>query len=166
MNTIYNNQIGFVKQKNNITDVVSHITSLDVLIEVVNRLDLSLTEGETIDNALAIQSRLTAESEGLGSNIINLTYLDSSTTKAEDVLSLIIQTYNDKWLQEKQQVTHNTSLFIDSRLHHLEQELNMVDDSISSFKSRYGITELTRVSDIYLQQQSQADAEILKLMNL
>ncbi len=47
----------------------------------------------------------------------------------------------------------------------LEQELNIVDDSISTFKSRFGITELTRVSDIYLQQQSNADAEILTLTN-
>ena len=164
-NTNEFNQIGFVQQKNNVSDVVRHITSLDVLIEVVNRLNLSLTKGETIDKALDIQSRLTAESEGLGSNIINLTYLDTSTTKASDVLSLIIQTYNDKWLQEKQQVIHNTSLFIDSRLRLLEQDLNIVDDSISSYKSRFGITELTRVSDIYLQQQSQADAEILRLTN-
>ncbi len=159
------NQIGFVNQKNNVTDVVTHITSIDVLIAVVNRLNLSLTEGETIDEALSIQSRLTAESEGIGSNIINLTYLDSSTTKAEEILSLIIQTYNEKWLQDKQQVTQNTSDFIDSRLRLLEQELNIVDDSISSYKSRFGITELTRVSDIYLQQQSQADAEILRLTN-
>ena len=159
------NEIGFVKQKSNVTDVVSHITSLDVLIEVVNRLNLSLTEGETINKALDIQSRLTAESEGIGSNIINLTYLDSSTEKATDILELVIKTYNDKWLQERQSVTRNTSLFIDSRLRLLEQDLKSVDDSISAYKSLYGITELSRVSDIYLQQQSKADSEILALMN-
>lgn len=159
------NQIGFVKQKSNVTDVVSHLSSLDVLIEVVKRLNLSLSDGEMVDEALSIQSRLTVESEGVGSNIINLTYLDSSTTKAEEMLSLIIKTYNDKWLQERQQVIHNTSLFIDSRLRLIEQELNLVDDSISTFKSRYGITELSRVSDIYLQQQSKTDADILMLTN-
>ena len=173
-------QIGFVKQSTNIKDVVRHITSLDVLMEVVRQLEeqkkeeneggesgtfKELTEGEIINNALGMQSRLKVEEEDLGSNIINLTYKDNSTGKASNTLSLIIQVYNDKWLQEKQLMTHNTTVFIDSRLRLLEQDLNIVDDSISSFKSRYGITDLSRVGDIYLQQQSQADAEILRLTN-
>ena len=159
------NQIGFVNQKSNVTDVVRHITSLDILLEVAHRLDSTLTDGERIDKAKIIQSRLKAEIEGMGSYIINLTYQDFSTIEAAHVLNLIIQVYNDKWLQEKQLVTHNTSLFIDSRLRLLEHDLGIVDDSISSFKSRFGITELARVSDIYLQQQSKADADILTMMN-
>ena len=158
-------QIGFVNQKSNITDVARHITSLDVLLEVANRLDSTSTEEDIFNNALGIQSRLSAVVEGLGSNIINLTYKDFSTSEAAHVLSLIMDVYNDKWFLDKQRVTQNTSLFIDSRLRLLEKDLNLVDDSISAFKSRYGITELSRVSDIYLQQQSKADAEILTLMN-
>ena len=159
------NQIGFVKQKKNVNDIVSHITSLDVLVEVVNQLKLPLNEYEKIDKALEIQSHLKAEKEDLESNIIDLTYLDYSTIEAEKILTLILHTFNDKWLKEKQLMTQNTSRFIDSRLHLLEQELNVTDDSISTFKSRYGITELTRVSDIYLQQQSKTDAEMLTLLN-
>lgn len=161
------NQIGFVQQKNNVVNVVRHITSLEILIEVVCRLesDNSLTEGQILDKARAIQSRLLAEMGELGSTIINLTYRDRTTVEAERVLSLIIQVYNEKWLLEKRLVTQNTSQFIDSRLRLLEHDLNIVDDSISSFKSRYGITELENVSNLYLQQQSKTDAEILTLMN-
>lgn len=159
------NKIGFVKQKTNVTDVVRHIISLDILMEVVNRLHTGLSQGETIDKALLIQSRLSAEIEDKGSYIINLTYKDRSTIEAARVLTLIMEVYNDKWLEEKQKATLNTSQFIDSRLRLLEQDLNLVDDSIAHFKSLYGITELARVSDMYLQQQSQADAEILRLMN-
>lgn len=159
------NEIGFVKQKNNITNVVRHITSLDVLIEVVKRLQLSIEDDEIIEKAEEIQSRLSAEIEDLGSTIISLTYKDFSTDEAERVLNLVIQVYNDKWLQEKHSAIENTSQFIDSRLKLLEQDLNIVDDSISSYKSRYGITEIARVSDIYLQRQSKADADILTLTN-
>lgn len=159
------NQIGFVKQKSSVADVVRHITSLDIILEVVNRLGLELTEGEALDKALDIQSRLKAETEGLTSSVIDLTYKDSSTIEAANILSLIIQVYNEKWLQDKQKVTRNTSQFIDSRLKLLEKDLEAVDDSISAFKSRFGITELTHVSDVYLKQQSQADADILTLMN-
>ncbi len=159
--------IGFVNQKSNVTNVARHITSLNILMEVVRRMnDSSLTSGKIIKKAKDIQSRLSADlNEGPSSTIINLAYKDFSTIEAEDILSLIIQVYNEKWLNNKQQVTKNTSQFIDSRLRLLEKDLDRVDDSISTYKSRYGITDLQHVSDIYLQQQSQSNAELLNLSN-
>lgn len=159
------NQLGFVNQKSNISDEVRHITSLDILLEVANRLEPTLTDDEKFKRASDIQSRFTASTEGMGSFIIDLTYKDFSTAKAAKTLELIIQVYNDKWWQEKQTVIKNTSQFIDSRLSLLEHDLSLVDDSISTYKSRFGITDLQHVSDVYLQQQSQADTEILKLTN-
>lgn len=159
-------EIGFVKQKEKISNVVRHLGSLDVMMEVVRRLKLTENEDEIIYYAFDVQSRFLAEIEDpLTSTIIDLTYKDYSTTEAERVLSLIIQVYNDKWLEEKRQIIRNTTHFIDSRLRLLEMDLDIVDDSISTFKSQYGITNLDRVSDVYLQQQSAADAQILSLTN-
>lgn len=157
--------IGFVKQKSNVADVVRHITSFDVLMEVAKRTGDSLTAGEAFLKAEDIRNRLTVENEDPNSNIINLVYKDFSTPEAERILTLILNVYNEKWIMDKQKMIQNTSQFIDSKLQLLERELNIVDDSISSYKSRFGITDLQRVSDVYLQQQSQTDAEILKLMN-
>jgi len=157
--------IGFLKQKNNLVDIVLHITSLDVLMEVANRSGKALNESDILGVAEGIQGRLSVEAVGEKSNIINLSYTDTSTGEAERVLSLVIEVYNDKWMQNKQEIIRSTSHFIDVKLRILESELNIVDDSIASYKSRFGITELTNVSNIYLQQQSQTDAEILKLMN-
>ena len=159
------NEIGFVKQKTNVNDVVRQLTSLEILLEVVNRLNSTLNDEDKFDLAIDMQSRLSAEVEEKGSYIVDMTYRDYSTKEAAQTLELIIQVYNDKWLEEKQKVIHNTSLFIDTRLRLLEGELNIVDDSISTFKSRFGITDLQHVSDVYLQQQSRADAEILRLTN-
>ena len=47
----------------------------------------------------------------------------------------------------------------------LEQDLGMVDDSIATFKSRNKITDITHVSDLYLKQQSESAADILKISN-
>lgn len=158
-------KIGFVNQKSNVPNVVRHITSLDILMEVAHRTDSSLTGDQIIEKAKAIQSRLTAEKEDLFSTVINLVYKDYSTTEATNVLNLIIQVYNDKWMEEKVLTIKNTSRFIDSRLKLLEKGLDTVDDSIAVYKARYGITNLEHVSDIYLQQQSKSDAEILTLSN-
>ena len=159
------NDIGFVKQNTNVTNVIRHYTSLDVLFEVAYRLDSTLTKGQLIDKAVGIQSRLKVENADVGSTMVDLTYRDYSTPQAERVLNLILQVYNERWLDEKRKTTISTSHFIDSRLKLLEQDLGIVDDSIAQFKSRYGITDLERVSELYLQQQSQSDTEILRLTN-
>lgn len=164
-NTNEFNQIGFVNQKNNVSNIARHISSFDVLMEVVRRLKLAEKEYFILIEAKKLQNRLTVENGDVHSTIINLTYSDFSTEKAEDVLNLIIQVYNEKYVQQKQLIIQNTSRFIDARLQLLERDLDRVDDSISVFKSRYGITDLQHVSDIYLQQQSQSDAELLTLSN-
>ena len=159
------NDIGFVEQKSNVTNVIRHYKSLDVLMEVAHRLDSTLEGGYLIYKAEDIQSRLAIENEDEQSTILDITYRDYSTPKAEQVLTLILQVYKEKWLEGKRQATLNTSQFIDSRLKLLEHDLDIVDDSIAQYKSRYGITDLGHVSDLYLQQQSSSDAEILKLTN-
>ena len=159
------NDIGFVKQKSNVTNVIRQYKSLGVLIEVAHRLDSTLKDGYLIYKAEGIQSRLVAENEDENSTIIDITYRDFSTIEAERVLTLILQVYNEKWLEDKRRTTLSTSQFIDSRLKLLEHDLGIVDDSIAQYKSRYGITDLGHVSDLYLQQQSSSDSEILKLTN-
>ena len=159
------NDIGFVEQKNNVTNVIRHYTSLDVLMEVAHRVDSTLEGGYLIYKAEDIQSRLTVENEDPLSTILDITYRDYSTPKAEEVLTLILEVYKEKWLEAKRQATLSTSQFIDSRLKLLESDLGIVDDSIAQYKSRYGITDLEHVSDLYLQQQSSSDSEILRLTN-
>lgn len=159
------NDFGFVKQNSNVTNVMRRYTSLDVLMEVAHRLDSTLKGGYLVNKAVAIQSRLTVENTDFKSTIIDLTYRDRSTGEAERVLNMILQVYNEKCLADKRQATLNTSHFIDSRLKLLQHDLNIVDDSIALFKSRYGITDLEHVSDLYLQQQSSSDSEILQLTN-
>ena len=159
------NNIGFVEQKSNVNNVIRHYESLDVLMEVAHRLDSTLKDGYLIYKAEDIQSRLAIENEDEQSTILDITYRDYSTPKAELVLTLILQVYKEKWLEGKRQAALNTSQFIDSRLELLERDLDIVDDSIAQYKSRYGITDLGHVSDLYLQQQSSSDTEILKLTN-
>ena len=159
------NNIGFVKQNSNVTNVIRRYTSLDVLMEVAHRLDSTLEGGYLVNKAVAIQSRLTAENADFNSTIIDLTYRDHSTGEAERVLNTIIEVYNDKFLADKRQTILNTSYFIDARLKLLQYDLNIVDDSIAQYKSRFGITDLEHVSDLYLQQQSSSDSEILRLEN-
>lgn len=159
------NNIGFVRQKSSVINVMRHITSLDVLLEVARRARPDVPEEEIINVARDIQSRLSANNAEMRSTIIDLSYKDHSTLEAYKILSLVIQVYGERWVDHRLEITRNTSKFIKERLHLLEHELGIVDDSIAKYKSSFGITDLEHVSDIYLQQQSQSDAEIMRLVS-
>ena len=157
--------LGMVMQVTNVANVQRELSSLDVLTEVVRRIKHIQDPAKVMAGAKEIKSRLKCNMADDKSTIINLSYTDYSAHQAEEVLYAIVQVYNEKWLQNKNQMTANTTQFIEARLRLLERDLGTVDDSISRYKARNRITNLDRVSDIYLQQQSQSESEILRITN-
>ncbi len=157
--------MGIVSQPSNAHNVVKQMTSLHVLMEAAHRLDTTADEEQTLIQALTLRGRLSVDKADKNSTVINLTYKDSSIVKAKQVLVLVIQAYNDKWMEEKRLVTQTTTSFIESRLALLKSELDSLDQGISSFKSDNIITDVQRVGEVYLQQRSQSDAEIMRMTN-
>ena len=115
--------------------------------------------------ANSIRSNLKLKISEDKSTIIDLEYRDVSIRRAEDVLNSIVSVYNQKGVNDKQQLMRSTSQFIDERLRLIEQELSTVDSDISNFKSAHGITDIQAASNLYLDQYSHSDAEILRLNN-
>lgn len=157
------NNLGLVQQTTNVNNVQRQLSSLDVLTEVARRVMHPKTDREALHMAEGIKHSMKTEIDNDKSTIINIKYTNVSPATAEAVLREIINVYNEKWIADKNLMTANTSRFIEDRLRLLEHELGNVDDSISRFKVRNKITDLERVSDMYLQQQSQSDAEILRI---
>lgn len=157
------NDLGLVTQTTNVVNVQRQFSSLDVLIEVARRVMKPATKQEALVIAEGIQKNLKTSIDNEKSTIINIKYTNASPKVAEEVLNTIVQVYNEKWIEDKNQVALSTSHFIEGRLKLQERDLGVVDDSISKFKMRNKITDLDRVSDVYLQQQSQSDADILRL---
>ena len=157
--------MALVQQPTNVPNVLRQYTSLALLTDVAGRLNPKAGSRELIMEAKDIRSRLTVAMDGEKSTVINLKYDDTSPEKAERVLSTIIDAFNVRWLEEKSQMAKSTAAFINDRLGLIENELNQVDDSISTFKTRHKITNLDQVSDLYLKQQTESEAEILKLTN-
>ncbi len=55
--------------------------------------------------------------------IINLSIDDASIQKAEDILNTLIEVYNEKWIQDKNQIAVSTSQFIGDRLGVIENSV-------------------------------------------
>lgn len=97
--------------------------------------------------------------------IVDITYSDASIQRADDFINTLIEVYNEKWLQDKNQVAVSTSAFINDRLAYIEAELGVVDKDISSYKSANLITDVQSVSNMYMSQATQAEATQVQLNN-
>lgn len=95
--------------------------------------------------------------------IINLSINDTSIARAEDILNTLIEVYNEKWIQDKNQIAVSTSQFIGDRLSVIESELGHVDDNISSFKSEHLMPDVQAASSLYMAQSAENKKELLTL---
>lgn len=97
--------------------------------------------------------------------IINLSIDDASIQKAEDILNTLIEVYNEKWIQDKNQIAVSTSQFIGDRLGVIENELGHVDENISSYKSEHLLPDVQAASNLYLTKSAENKKELLTLNN-
>ncbi|MGM9833212.1 MAG: GumC family protein [Candidatus Limisoma sp.] len=97
------------------------------------------------------------------SAVVKMTYNDTCPERAVDIMNTLIQVYNEKWIEDKNQVAVSTSAFINDRLAVIEKELGNVDENISSYKSSQLLPDVQAASGLYMSQSSQNDAQLLTL---
>lgn len=107
--------------------------------------------------------KLIAELGSEDATIINLSIDDASIKKAEDIINTLILVYNEKWVQDKNQIAISTSNFIGERLGVIEDELGHVDQNIASYKSEHLLPDVQAASGLYLAQSSENKKELLAL---
>lgn len=108
---------------------------------------------------------LRAELGNEDATIINLSIDDASVQKAEDILNTLIEVYNEKWIQDKNQIAVSTSQFIGERLGVIENELGHVDENISNYKSEHLLPDVQTASNLYMNQSAENKKEIQALSN-
>lgn len=118
----------------------------------------------------SLTSAVTRYSRGLNvalqsekTTIVDLTFKDVCTQRAEDILNTVIAVYNENWIKDKNQIAVSTSMFINDRLGVIESELGHVDENISTFKSENLLPDVQAASQLYMTERSQAQSQILTL---
>jgi capsular exopolysaccharide synthesis family protein len=99
------------------------------------------------------------------SQVVQLTVNDISIQRAEDVLDMLVEVYNENWVADKNQVAVSTSMFINERLGVIEQELTDVDSDISTYKSQNLIPDVKAASSMYMTQSNAINEQIQGLNN-
>ena len=99
------------------------------------------------------------------SDVLQLSITDQSARRAEDVLDMVLNVYNENWVDDRNQIAVSTSLFINDRLAAIEKDLGNVDTDISNYKSRNVLPDVSAVSSMYLNQSQEASRKQQELDN-
>lgn len=115
--------------------------------------------------AKSYSSRMTATLNDKKADVFTLNISDVNPQRAEDLLSMVITVYNEKWVEDKNQIAKSVSAFIQDRLAIIEMDLGGVDSDISSFKSQNLLPDIKAATNLYLSQNSEARKNLLELDN-
>ena len=129
--------------------------------------DVNLKVGRTsvFGAASGCSAAFTASLNNKNATVIDMSYDDVSTRRAEDILNTLIAVYNENWVKDKNQIAVSTSRFIDERLKVIEAELGDVDSDISSYKSEHLIPDIAAATGMYMENANQASQQVLELNN-
>lgn len=97
------------------------------------------------------------------SSILNITFEDQSTQRAEDVLNTLILVYDANWKESHDRTARNTADFLDERIGEIGSELGAFDDDVSSFKGSNLIPNVSTAQGIYMSKSSETDSRLQSL---
>ena len=111
------------------------------------------------------KGRLSAALNGKNTTVIDLSYRDVNTQRAEDVLRMIINVYNENWIKDKNQISISTNEFIADRLNIIEQELGNVDKTITTYRSEHRLPDYASAAQMDMQISAEAGKQLMDLNN-
>lgn len=124
----------------------------------VSKLPLSIASA-------AFNTKLSVSMKDKSGNTLILSAFDLSPERAEDLLNGVIAVYNEKWLDDRNQVSVSTANFINERLAVIESELGNVDHDIASYQSEHLIPDMQQAASMYMTENQAASAQMLELNN-
>ena len=127
--------------------------------------ELLVSRGAYYTTARGYLGRLTVALADKNSTVINITMNDVNTQRAVDVINMLVNVYNEQWIMDKNLITTSTNEFIAERLRVIEKELGNVDSSISDFKSRNRMPDLSAAASMDMQLSVQASQQITDINN-
>lgn len=92
-------------------------------------------------------------------NIIDITCVDNSIPRAENILKTIVNIYNENWVQNRNQVSVSTNEFIKERLAVIEDELGDVEGDIAAYKSSHGMLNVEQAAEQAIGKEAASDQE-------
>jgi len=94
------------------------------------------------------------------STVVSLFFNDENPKRGEDLLNTLIETYNQKAIEDKNVLAANTMKFIEGRIRNVENELDQLEAEIQQYRSSKGVVDLNEQGRLYLQDAGANDRKI------
>ena len=88
--------------------------------------------------------------------IIDITANNHSIERADDILTTLVQVYNENWVHDKNKAAKGTAEFIEKRLEKISGELDKIESDISTFKSDNQLPDLGRAVATNMSKEKDA----------
>ncbi|MBR4756406.1 MAG: AAA family ATPase, partial [Bacteroidales bacterium] len=126
---------------------------------------LYVTRSGLLASARSYANRLSATLNGKNTTVIDLGINDVNPRRAEEILQMVINVYNENWIKDKNQITTSTNEFIAERLRVIEDELGNVDKSITKYQSENMVPDVGAAATMEMQLSAEAGKHIMELNN-
>ena len=109
--------------------------------------------------------KLQVNSISKDANALVISIIDAVPARARDILSKLIEVYEDESIEDKNQIAEKSVEFIDERLKYLTEELSSVEQNVEQYKQRYELTDVSTQGQEYMAAAS-ANRRELEAINV
>lgn len=115
--------------------------------------------------ARSFSARLGVSLSDKESTVLNISLVDASPDRADDIIMELINVYNNKWIEDNNKIAESTSQFISERLDSITRELGYIDERISDYKSENLLPDVGASLAKDIQQSSRNYERLMELRN-
>ena len=115
--------------------------------------------------AKSYTQRLSVGRSGKESTVVQLSFKDNFPSRATDILTTLIDIYNEEWVRTRNESARNTSAFINERLIVIEKELGGIENDLKKYKEANKLTNMDAISRAYIDETSEYAAKDFEVSN-
>lgn len=112
--------------------------------------DILVTWVNAKSRAKAYNNALSVHVVNKQNSVVVLRTSDVYAKKAENILSTLIDSYNNQWIENANKTANNTTRFINERLVVIEQELGEIETALKDFKEEHQISDVRSEAQMYI----------------
>lgn len=146
-------------------------TPVGDLVVFAARPDAKIPRPITVDWSSSISTaksyceKMNINLSGKESTVLMISIDDSYPSRAEAIITSLIDVYNEVWIAGRNRAAINTAEFINERLVVIEKDLGVVEEALKQYKSANNLTDIKAVAQNYLTESSEYASKAFEVNN-
>jgi len=96
-------------------------------------------------------------------SVVNITLKSTNVKAGKDYLNELIKVYNREDMEDQNQVSSNTNVFVETRLDSLAIELKRVESQVEKYKQQQGLTDIESEANLFIQKTGDYEQKRLEV---